>query len=427
MPGTRSSYSTHAGLFKDLFPVILPLALFAGTAGLIIAHPDAASWSVGPTVRNLPYVAAAISLLLGWFFAQSRISFLSVLLVLMVYLLDRAFFRTGDTESGSAVIFLSSIYFPCIAALFYHLHERGILTPHGYIKIAIVCSIVVVMVLLPRVDTLRRAVATAQTGLVRPGPGIVRVPMIGLVVFGVSAVCLFLRNGRESPLLGPILFVALLFVFTGLNFESELWPEGSGRVVLLSFTAGAGLVMAWGVMESGWRHAHIDELTQLPGRRSLQHHLAKLGSSYALAVLDLDHFKKINDRHGHDVGDQVLKFAAATMKKNSVGRAYRQGGEEFVIVCEGSDYDATVEALDQLRESIRTRKFVVRARSRPRKRPEKSRSSGNGERKSLAVSVSIGVARRNKKFDTPAEVLEAADRALYRAKKAGRNCLKATR
>jgi len=426
MPGTRSSHGTHASLLKDLFPVILPLVLFGSAIGVIKAYPEFASWSTSPTLRNLPYVTAAISMLLGFFFAQTRISFMSVLLALMVYLLDQAAFVTSDVEGVRALVFLSSIYFPCVVALFYHLHERGILTPRGYIKIAIVCSFAVVMVLLPRVDSLRRAVATAQTSLVRAGPGIVRVPLVGVAVFGLGAVALCWRNRRESPLLGPVLIAALLFVFAGLNFESGLWPEGSARSVFLCFMAGAGLVLAWAVMESGWRHAHIDELTQLPGRRSLQHHLAKLGSSYALAVLDLDHFKRVNDRHGHDIGDQVLKFAAAMMKKNRAGRAYRQGGEEFVIVCEGGDYEAAVEALEELRESIRTREFVIRGRDRPRKKPENSRA-GRGGRGKLAVSVSIGVARRNKKFATPGEVLEAADRALYRAKKAGRNCVKATK
>ena len=425
MPGTRSSHGRHASILKDLFPVILPLALFAAAVAVLLKYPGATSWETSRTFRNLPYVTATVALLLGLFFAQSRVSFMSVLLALMVYLIDRMAFVAGDVEGARALVFLSSIYFPCVTALFYRLHERGIFTPYGYLRIAIVCSFAVVMILLPRVDTLRHA-AAAGMSTIQPAPELIRVPVIGLVVFAVGAAGVLVRNGRESPLLGPILLVAMLFVFAGLNFESELWRPGSGRTVFLLSMTGAGLVMAWAVMESGWRHAHIDELTQLPGRRSLQHHLAKLGPSYALAVLDLDHFKRINDRHGHDTGDQVLKFAAAMMKKNRAGRAFRQGGEEFVIVCEGEDYDAIVAALDELRESIREREFVIRGRNRPRKKPEKPRA-GKGERKTLTVTVSIGVARKSKKFGSPTDVLQAADRALYRAKKAGRNCLKATR
>jgi diguanylate cyclase (GGDEF)-like protein len=211
---------------------------------------------------------------------------------------------------------------------------------------------------------------------------------------------------------------------------SSLWQPGQARAVLLAFSSGAAATLMLAVMETTWRNANLDELTELPGRRPFKHHLARLGADYALAVLDVDHFKKINDRYGHDTGDQVLRFIASHLKQLPAGQAYRYGGEEFVIVSEGDDYDRIVETMDNLRQAIQEREFIVRSVNRPRRRPAAlpgvagagGEPDGDaGQRKVLRVSVSIGVARRDARHHATMEVLTAADRALYRAKKGGRN------
>jgi diguanylate cyclase (GGDEF)-like protein len=192
--------------------------------------------------------------------------------------------------------------------------------------------------------------------------------------------------------------------------------------------SGAAMTFAWAVLESSWRSAHIDELTELPGRRALKHRLASLGSSYAIAVMDIDFFKKINDRYGHDTGDQVLRFVAAHLRKNEKGRTYRYGGEEFVMVCEDVALTTMVTDMEELRKSIDKSRFVVRSKDRPKEKPQNpSPPTTMPEERTIRVTVSIGVAASSDKYFSPDEVLVAADKALYRAKKDGRNCVKSSR
>ena len=142
--------------------------------------------------------------------------------------------------------------------------------------------------------------------------------------------------------------------------------------------------------------------------------------------MDIDHFKRINDRHGHEVGDQVLRYVASRLRENRAGKAYRYGGEEFVIVCTRGNYERNVAALEELREAIADKGFVRRGRKRPRRKPSQPRTRG-GSRHTVGVTASIGVARNSDRYDSASDVLRAADKALYRAKRAGRNRLSRTR
>jgi PleD family two-component response regulator len=169
--------------------------------------------------------------------------------------------------------------------------------------------------------------------------------------------------------------------------------------------------------------AFNDELTGLPGRRALQEALAALGPRYVLAMVDVDHFKKFNDKHGHDIGDQVLKLVAARLDEvGGGGRAYRYGGEEFTVLFVDRDLEEAMPHLDELRAYIGGYPMAVRGDDRPREAEEVEKLRTDSEpMKTLSVTVSIGVAEPDVRLTTPAQVLKAADKALYRAKEAGRN------
>ena len=153
--------------------------------------------------------------------------------------------------------------------------------------------------------------------------------------------------------------------------------------------------------------------------------IARLGPRYAVAMVDIDHFKRFNDKHGHDVGDEVLRLVAIELSRVAGGgRAYRYGGEEFTILFPGAGAAEAEPFLDQVRRAIAEKDFRLRARQRlksnPNPRPRTRRGSGSGARK-LRVTVSIGTAQRTPDIAAPGEVIKAADKALYRAKGAGRN------
>ena len=167
--------------------------------------------------------------------------------------------------------------------------------------------------------------------------------------------------------------------------------------------------------------AFRDDLTGLPSSRALPETLSALGSVYAIAMVDIDHFKKFNDRHGHDVGDQVLRMVASRLGRvTGGGKAFRYGGEEFTIVFPGKSRSEALPHLEALLLEIADAKFTMRGRDR-RKGPL-SRGKKKGKNvKNLSVTVSIGVAERNGRNGTPDKVIKAADTALYKAKDAGRN------
>ncbi|APL95961.1 GGDEF domain-containing protein [Sphingobium indicum] len=166
-------------------------------------------------------------------------------------------------------------------------------------------------------------------------------------------------------------------------------------------------------LESARRAAEHDHLTGLPNRRAfegtLREELAqaqKEGQPLAVAFCDIDHFKLINDTHGHDTGDRVLKFVAGLLSKASNDQCHvaRHGGEEFVMLFRGKTAAEACEAVDGVRQDLSTRSLVNRS---------------NGERMER-VSFSAGVANVLA-YEDPRAALKAADRALYLAKEHGRN------
>ncbi len=170
--------------------------------------------------------------------------------------------------------------------------------------------------------------------------------------------------------------------------------------------------------------AYRDELTQLPARRALKEVLLQLGSQYTVAMIDIDYFKKFNDRYGHDVGDQVLQMVASKLAKvGRGGKAFRYGGEEFTLIFPGSLMDV-IPHVERVRKTIESSEFLLRGPKRPRKKPEKSVTTKKSLEK-VSVTVSIGVAERDDRYRTPREVVKAADKALYRAKNSGRNRISA--
>jgi diguanylate cyclase (GGDEF)-like protein len=246
-----------------------------------------------------------------------------------------------------------------------------------------------------------------------------RIPQPAMLAFIVALVVVaskFLRGRR------PIehgLFWSLVAVFLAFSSIPAL-----NRV---TYFAGAGAILIVALIENSHMLAYRDELTGLPGRRALNERLLKLEGTHVIAMVDVDHFKKFNDTFGHDCGDQALRMVATRLGAvTGGGEAFRYGGEEFTIVFPDKNLDEAIAHLEKLRQTIEESIFKIRGpdrRSKKAKRP--SNANGNnspGKRpKETSVTVSIGVAEAEGQNLTPAEVLEAADKALYRAKKTGRN------
>jgi two-component system cell cycle response regulator len=159
--------------------------------------------------------------------------------------------------------------------------------------------------------------------------------------------------------------------------------------------------------------AITDALTGLFNRRYMESHLGTLVEQAAsrakpltVLVLDIDYFKSINDTHGHDAGDDVLREFSLRIKKSirGIDLACRYGGEEFVVVMPETDMAVAAMVAERLRRRIATEPFAIQQGSR-----------------NIPLTISIGLAALAGKDDTAAGVLKRADQALYRAKRDGRN------
>lgn len=212
-------------------------------------------------------------------------------------------------------------------------------------------------------------------------------------------------------------------------FIAATWIRELAIYSLFMLTAGALLVAA--VLQESYRMAFRDALTGLPNRRALEEQLRALKPPYAIAMVDVDHFKKFNDTYGHDIGDQVLKLVAARLAETPGGaRAFRYGGEEFTLLFPGERLAQVMPHLEHARAAVEAHKMTLRGEDRPKSRKEGAKRRGAGAAKTpdaahtdllLSVTVSIGAAEPGKHLKTPAEVVKGADEALYRAKERGRN------
>ena len=157
--------------------------------------------------------------------------------------------------------------------------------------------------------------------------------------------------------------------------------------------------------------SRTDPLTGLLNRRSLEDYLAKEysrferhGTKFSALLLDIDHFKSINDRYGHSSGDRVLKMLAdsctASLRKYDVMARY--GGEEFCVILPNTNGDKAAVLAEKLRTRIAARTAKV----------------GAGE---VRVTASIGLSEVQATDKNPGAILERADAALYEAKQSGRN------
>jgi two-component system cell cycle response regulator len=158
--------------------------------------------------------------------------------------------------------------------------------------------------------------------------------------------------------------------------------------------------------------AITDALTGLHNRRYMETHIGTLveqaasrGKPLTVLVLDIDYFKSINDTHGHDAGDEVLREFAFRIRKSirGIDLACRYGGEEFLVVMPETDVGVATMVAERLRRRIASEPFAIQQGAR-----------------TVELTISIGIAGVTA-ADDAASVIKRADQALYRAKRDGRN------
>jgi diguanylate cyclase (GGDEF)-like protein len=356
------------------------------------------------------WIIFGVGILLGWRFKRSQ------LVVALVVLLaaDRAIaspFVSSSGQVGGIVYSAVAVLLPLDLAAIAWLSERTMSTWQGRIVegAIIIQPLAIALLLRPELSTVAH---TMQQGLVLSGVQVTRIPAVALIAFVVAIAATALRFVVRRTVIQASLAWALLAALLGLH--------GTGPASTVYLATG-GLVLIVSLIETSHRMAFSDELTGLPSRRALTDALMRLPEVYTIAMIDIDHFKKLNDEYGHAAGDQVLRMIGSTLTRTEGGgRPFRYGGEEFAVLFPGKSAEDALPYLEDLREAIEASSFTLRGRDRPKVRPEKPVRS-NGGRRRIEITVSIGVAEPDETSVEPDDVIRAADQALYHAKRTGRN------
>ena len=375
-------------------------------------HPKLVSLSSEQVtaIRLLPLVLAGVLLLLCLRFNRSRLFFASLNLIMLYTLLNWGLAKLAATQADMMYV-LVCLLVPLNLLIFSELKERGVFTWWGSTRFLMMLIPLVVgwgaMQVEPAwLDKLLNYQFTSRvplhwTTFTQPAQ------LLMLVIF-------LMMNGRlfaQPTAQRGALFGSLLALLGLLHFKDEL-------LVGSLLTNAALLMFVVALIQESWSMAYIDHLTGLPGRRALNEQLLKLSGTYSIAMMDIDHFKKFNDRYGHDAGDEVLQMVAARIRKvGSGGKVYRYGGEEFTIVFPGKVLDEVMKNLEDIRERVADSPFNPTRKERRKSITKK----GSKKPRGVKVTISIGVTERSERFPLPADVIKGADTALYRAKKKGRN------
>jgi diguanylate cyclase (GGDEF)-like protein len=370
---------------------------------------------VAPSLGFYYFAVFAAGLLLAWRFNSSRVAF-SLLTLLLAH---RAveFFTSGQTRTGPGrtAVLLAALLIPLNYVALTFMRERGFSIAGIAPRLGILFLEAVVVAVACRPEN-SRTIAATLGGL----------PLWASIGFVAAAGALVARFIQTQKPMEPGFVWSLVAVFLWL----ELSPVGK---VADAYVATAGLILAASLIETSYVLAYHDELTGIRGRRAFNEALLSLDQQYAIAIVDIDHFKTFNDTYGHDTGDQVLRMVASRLADvGGGGQAFRCGGEEFAILFRNTSAKDAFEQVDALRQTIQNSVFRFRGSERrnenragesERRKPGKKKATAVVQPPAgdLSVTVSIGVAEPSTRNRQPEQVINAADQALYRAKHNGRN------
>ena len=397
---------------RALVSFFLPGGLFLLATTLLLQsgylHP-----SNIPAVQFGFYVAVCSGILLSWRFRCSRVVFSLLALLLVEEAVSAGWLLARPDRVTTAIV---SFLLPISFISFSFLPERG------FSLDALVPRTAVLLI-----DFVAMGISGHQYAL---HERLASLPLVSTIFLAGAGIVFLLRFVKSHRAIESGFFWALVAIFLALR--------GSDAAISSSaFVTAAALILSASVVESSYFMAYHDELTGLPTRRSFNEMLSTLGECYSIAIVDIDHFKSFNDHFGHETGDQVLRMVASRLARvTGGGQAFRCGGEEFALVFRDKTAHEVLPHLEVLRQAVAESVFRVRGwerRKEPRG-PDRRQITGKKRSRQLpnaapaegglaSVTVSMGVADRGAANITIEQVIGAADKALYSAKHAGRNCV----
>jgi diguanylate cyclase (GGDEF)-like protein len=366
-------------------------------------------------VRIYPYVVLAAGIWFGWHFNRSRLIFVIVALALADrFLLIFAEGSGASIGAGRVVYNAVCLLLPLNLVVFSLVKERGFITWHGKWPLGMILFQIIVVTVIGAWKQLGLSPYLEYSFIKLPLFNLIPMAQPGLLAFGAAFFILIFRYVQHRGSIECAFFWALVSSFFALAL-GDIGPMST------IFFATAGLVIVISVIETSFSFAFYDDLTGLPARRAFNETLSKIGRHFTVAMIEVDSFKKINDRYGLLVGDQVLRMVATKLEKvTGGGLSYRYGGQRFAVVFPVKFVDETIPHLDSLRKGVEIYSFILRGPKRPREKPlnpEKYR----GSQKRISLTIAIGVVERIDAKVKPKYIIKGADQALLNAQSKGGN------
>lgn len=362
-------------------------------------------------IKYSSYIIFGLGIMLSIIFNRGRIFLIIVVLTLFQLLLSNYSKLSISTTTYSSSLYpLVCMFIPLNIAALSNLKERGIFSLWGKIRIFI---ILIEMFVIYEVSVSNDSLIQNILNYKFINFSLEKISMheTALLIFLLTLVFFIIKANLKNSIFEVRLIGVIISVFAALFFISD-------NISFSVFLSAAGLMLIISIIEDSYSMAYLDELTGIPSRRALREDLMKLGNKYVIAMVDIDFFKKFNDTYGHDVGDDVLKLVASNLVQvTGGGKAFRYGGEEFTILFPGKSINDVIPHLEKLREQVSKSGYT---RKSSKGKGSKSKRGNSGQ---LFVTISIGVCEKSSTYKSPNDVIKGADKALYKAKKKGRNCV----
>ena len=310
---------------RDLKPFAAPGAIMLLALVAVLAGRKLPVTLAGLGIYG-PYALCLTGVLIALWFNRGR-AFLTLLSLLIAFAGFRiALLAGGDSFAARAAFTGVALFVPLNILVLLLLPERGIhyFRNYRWLLLVLVEVLFTAWIASSGITALSGTAwhSLLNNWLIKADP----VPLLGRLLMAIAfVIALFELWTKRNPL--DIGMAGALIAF----FIACQWPQS--EVVFSSFVSAAAAILLIAVLQESHRMAFIDELTGLPGRRALEEKLVALGPVYTIAMVDVDHFKKFNDTHGHDVGDHVLRMVGARLAEvGGGGKPFRYGGEEFSVL-----------------------------------------------------------------------------------------------
>lgn len=361
----------------------------------------------------LPFVIFLTGMGLSWVFHHSREFNLFLLLAVIYISLSKYIWNTELKVDPQLAYLLLVSLIPINYLINLLLRERGILNQYGVRRFVILAIQLysIAWVLEHPYAPLKEALTLSYFNYSLFKLTTITQPLIFAIA--VTGLIILFRLLQTSSVLIAGILSSYIAITTALHFYQQ-------SQLAIIFTLLAGLLILISIIINAYSLAYLDELTNLPSRRALVQAMSTLGKRYCIAMVDVDHFKKFNDKYGHDIGDQVLKKLASQLREVRSGKAFRYGGEEFALIFPNKNLHEARLFCDELCKAVENSPFMLRDKKRPKTKQQNAKVKQR-KAKPLKITISIGLAESSQQLLTADDVIKQADKALYKAKNNGRN------